>query len=223
MSECAQPHVRPQQYRSQYQDARARSTSHPIDMPSQAYSVPHPRTRIIPPWSGYDVPHQPTSGLSFGFESQLPDPVVGPQFICTTHEPPVDNMTDTLASTTTSSLDRYGRDTIWRECGDTAGVVAGHVAANEDGMVKLDNGSVQHYYDCYWKNFHPIFPIVHYPTLLSAHPPPLLTAIIIAIGAQFSSRPLSKTHSMSMFAFSYKLLSAVSDDFLWMRWQVLLT
>ena len=209
ISECPQPYTRPQRSLPQYQDAQIRSTSHLLDVPASAYSVSHPRSPNVSHWSGYDVTSQPTSGLGFGFESPFPAPVVGPQFICTAHEPPIDNVTDTLSSTFIPSLDRNGRDNVPRECGDTTGMAAAQVASG-NGMVKLDNESVQHYYDCYWKNFHTTCPIVHYPTLLSTRPPPLLTAIIIAIGAQFSSRSSSKTHSTSMFGLSSRLLPAVS-------------
>ncbi len=65
------------------------------------------------------------------------------------------------------------------------------------------------YLDCYWRHFHPLFPIVHYPTTLSSPPPPGLAVLMIIIGAQFSTFPASKRHSTLMYDASVTLFSTV--------------
>lgn len=66
------------------------------------------------------------------------------------------------------------------------------------------------YLDCYWRHFHPLFPILHYTSTLTNPPPPALAVLMIIIGAQFSTLPASKNHSMGMYDSYVKLFSTVS-------------
>ncbi|KAI9711366.1 MAG: hypothetical protein M1812_007215 [Candelaria pacifica] len=67
---------------------------------------------------------------------------------------------------------------------------------DENGLVKVDHEKFHEYLDCYWQQFHPLFPIVHKSTFSGA--PPLLSASMIAIGAQFSARPNAKLYANSL-------------------------
>ncbi len=87
---------------------------------------------------------------------------------------------------------------------------AAGVKLDKPGVVESDVGKLNDYLDCYWQHFHPLFPVIHRPTFLASTPPPLLAAAIIAIGAQFSSRPHSKSYSTFMHEACIKLLSTVS-------------
>ena len=65
------------------------------------------------------------------------------------------------------------------------------------------------YLHCYWRHFHPLFPILHYPATISA-PPPALALLMVMIGAQFSALPESKIHSIAMHDSCAKLFLIVS-------------
>lgn len=59
-----------------------------------------------------------------------------------------------------------------------------------DGQGHLLNDSRYKYFlDCYWRDFHPFFPIIHYSALALAPPPPLLALMMVTIGAMISSSP----------------------------------
>ena len=104
-------------------------------------------------------------------------------------------------------MDGYGWDAIRPELHDTTSVAHGW----GNSMVNLDDETKQHYYECYRRHFHPLFPIVHYPAFLSSESPIYLAAVILAIGAQFSARPNSAYDSISMHSVSLKSLPLVSD------------
>lgn len=84
------------------------------------------------------------------------------------------------------------------------------VKLDKHGVVEGDMGKLNDYLDCYWQHFHPLFPVVHRPTFLASTPPPLLAAAMVAIGAQFSTRPHSKSYSTFMHEACINLLSTVS-------------
>lgn len=65
------------------------------------------------------------------------------------------------------------------------------------------------YLHCYWRYFHPLFPILHYAATISA-PPPALALLMVMIGAQFSALPESKIHSIAMHDSCAKLFEIVS-------------
>lgn len=104
-----------------------------------------------------------------------------------------------------SDLDRY-------EWGALRGLfpTAAGVKLDGHGVVESDMGKLNDYLDCYWQHFHPLFPVIHRPTFLASTPPPLLAAAMIAIGAQFSTRPHSKSYSTFMHEACMRLLSTVS-------------
>lgn len=85
------------------------------------------------------------------------------------------------------------------------------VALGQGDVLDADS-KFKHYLDCYWLHFHPLVPIVHYSTMISAAPPPLLALLMVSIGAQFSSFSDSKTHSAFWFDYCVKFLSTVSGS-----------
>ncbi|KAI4234102.1 MAG: hypothetical protein L6R40_006867 [Gallowayella cf. fulva] len=84
------------------------------------------------------------------------------------------------------------------------------VAMGKSSLLKAQNPQTQHYLDRYWEYFHPLFPIVHFPSFMSTIPQPLLAASMVVIGAQYSPRPDAKQYSASLHAECAKLLSDVS-------------
>lgn len=59
-----------------------------------------------------------------------------------------------------------------------------------DGQGHLLNQSRYKYFlDCYWRDFHPFFPIIHHSALALTPPPPLLALMMVTIGAMISSNP----------------------------------
>lgn len=79
-----------------------------------------------------------------------------------------------------------------------------------EGNVLGANSKFKLYVDCYWQHFHPLFPILHYPTIMSGVPPPALAVLMVVIGAQFSSRPESKIYSTFMYESCVRLIADVS-------------
>lgn len=73
------------------------------------------------------------------------------------------------------------------------------------------------YLDCYWQYFHPLFPILHYPTITSSSPPPALAVLMVVLGAQFSSRFESKIYSTFMYESCVRLVANVSKSFFFGR------
>ena len=76
-------------------------------------------------------------------------------------------------------------------------------------MVSLDSETLQHYDECFWEHFDPLFPVLHHPTFMPANNPSLLGAMVLAIGSQFSEKPQAKSHSIAWFAFASRQCAAV--------------
>jgi hypothetical protein len=53
----------------------------------------------------------------------------------------------------------------------------------------------QHYVQAYWKHFHPLFPILHPQTYQQHRSSPLLSAAVMAVGAQYTDKPFAKSDS----------------------------
>ncbi|KAL8818218.1 MAG: hypothetical protein Q9223_003105 [Gallowayella weberi] len=81
------------------------------------------------------------------------------------------------------------------------------VALGQSNLLKVHNPQTQHYLDCYWEHFHPLFPIVHFPSFMSTIPQPVLAASMVVIGAQYSPRPDAKQYSASLRAGCAALMS----------------
>ena len=75
-----------------------------------------------------------------------------------------------------------------------------------------DSETLQHYEDCYWEKIDPLFPIVHHPTYMTVNAPPLLAAMVQALGAQVSARDGAKSHSLSWFAFASRQFALVGHS-----------
>ncbi|KAL8782219.1 MAG: hypothetical protein Q9213_005585 [Squamulea squamosa] len=80
------------------------------------------------------------------------------------------------------------------------------VALGQSSFLKAHNPQTQHYLDCYWLHFAPLFPIIHRPTFMSTIPQPLLAASMVVIGAQYSPRPDAKQYSASLQAGCAKMM-----------------
>ena len=133
---------------------------------------------------------------------------VFPQLVCPTHELSVDQ---TLGSAPAApALERGGHGRLSRDRGSAPA----RLDASQDGMVRLHDQTISHYYDCYWKYFHPLCPIVHFATFMSTPRPEELATIILAVGAQLSPNVLAGSHSMSFYTVSLRLLRSVSFPFL---------
>lgn len=53
----------------------------------------------------------------------------------------------------------------------------------------LNESRYKPFLDCYWRYFHPFFPIIHSSALALDPPPPLLAIMMVIIGAMLSSSP----------------------------------
>ena len=113
---------------------------------------------------------------------------------------------DIGSTATAPALERDGHGRVPRD----GGSAPARMDTSQDGMVRLNDRTISHYYGCYWEHFHPLCPIVHYATFMSTDRPPQLARIILAIGAQFSPEYLASSHSMSFFQVSLQSSAPVS-------------
>ena len=193
--------IQPQAFLPQYFHTDPRSTVHPDDFSIHPHPAVLSSTSSYADWSEYDI-SQPFNGLGIGLERQFPASVGNPPFVYTAQEPSVDTLTDARPRNTLPFMERDGRTNLRGGYTNTPSMASG-----QGRMVNLDDEILQHYYECYMTGFHFVFPILHRPTLISMSPPPLLNAMILAIGAQFSPRPVSKLHSISIFEAASKKLA----------------
>lgn len=81
-------------------------------------------------------------------------------------------------------MDRHDWDSLRHE------FIPSSAALAMDGQGHLLNESrYKSFLDCYWRHFHPFFPIIHSSTLALGPPPPLLALMMVTIGAMLSSSP----------------------------------
>ena len=69
----------------------------------------------------------------------------------------------------------------------------------------------QNYVQAYWKHFHPLFPILHRQTYQQHRLSPLLTAAVMAVGAQYTHKPFAKTDSRILHQKCQELIAKVGD------------
>ena len=82
-----------------------------------------------------------------------------------------------------SHMDRYEWESLRHQFIPSAAMAM-------DGQGHLLNESrYKPFLNCYWRDFHPFFPIIHYSDLALAPPPPLLALMMVTIGAMISSSP----------------------------------
>lgn len=105
-----------------------------------------------------------------------------------------------------SNLDGVEWFALRRELTSAPGVISGH-----DGMEIMDTMKWQDCFECYWRHFHPLFPIVHRPTFFATKPSPLLAGAMVAIGSQYDTRHNAKEYSLALLEACLKLLSKVSQ------------
>jgi hypothetical protein len=70
----------------------------------------------------------------------------------------------------------------------------------------------QHYADAYWKNFHPLFPVLHKQSYQSQSPSPLLGAAVMAVGAQYTDEQFAKGDSRILHEKCMELITKVEDN-----------
>ncbi|MCJ1382118.1 hypothetical protein MMC17_005230 [Xylographa soralifera] len=195
-SEVAQTQVNTQPYLPPYDKSMTSSGAYAAD-----YTTPMaaPVTTIpnYLPWAGLEGNSTHGDGLGVGFDGQYPTSVGISQSACITHEQQVDSLAESATPTALTFMERSRGTGLRTEPAFSAGMVA-----SKNGLVTLDDGILSHYLDCYWKHFHPQFPIVHRPSPLIIETRTVLNTILLAIGAQFSNRPHAKSHSMSWFLFA---------------------
>ncbi|KIW09019.1 uncharacterized protein PV09_00914 [Verruconis gallopava] len=159
-------------------------------------SITSPRTLVthmqMPSWieSNNDIPHFPPSGLTSPSSSCAPAmaPVVLPSHPNGAPYP--------LAFV--AQKDKYGSLDI-------------ESPLEEQQLgVELSLKTKQHYLEAYWTRFDPFFPIVHKPS----HRPgtnPLLTAAMMAIGAQYADEEFARSDSRILHEKCLELIAKYKD------------
>ena len=208
-SETPHSHSHSQPYLPQHVKSEITSSTYPSDYQMRMTS-PLPTISNYNPWAilGEDV--QPLDGIGIGFEGQYPNPVGISQSTCMTPEHPVDSLVDSTTPTGPTFLGQIGGSGLRANSCFEAGLVA-----SKNGLVRLDDETLRHYLDCYWQYSESQFPLLHRPTTLYTETGAVLNTILLAIGAQFSSRPHAKFHSMSWFGFASRSCATVSPSNIW--------
>ncbi|KAL8693585.1 MAG: hypothetical protein Q9218_001627 [Villophora microphyllina] len=101
-----------------------------------------------------------------------------------------------------TNLASQQRQSIRNESASPVGLAMGPAS-----HLRVHDPRTKHYLDCYWQHFHPLFPMVHIPTFMSALPDPLLAASMVVVGAQFSPRPDAKQYSATLYAACLRMMS----------------
>ncbi|MCJ1244641.1 hypothetical protein MMC30_001840 [Trapelia coarctata] len=193
ISETPHSHVHAQPYLPQYGKPVTSSGTYPTEYHMNMIT-PLSVAGNFGSWPAHEENAPPIEGLGIGFEGQYPHPVGISISASKTHEQPVDSLADSSTPTTLTFLERDGGAGIRAHQSFAAGLVA-----SKNGLVTLDHETLQHYRDCYWKYFHPQFAVVHRPTMETGS---FLDTVILAIGAQYSSRPQARSHSHSWFTYA---------------------
>ncbi|KAF2399510.1 hypothetical protein EJ06DRAFT_522406 [Trichodelitschia bisporula] len=121
-------------------------------------------------WMSYD---------SSGFVSMASTPESGANFM----GPSVTSGSVPYPLPWTGTRDRYGTLNI-------EGLLE-----NQQLGLSLNLGTKQHYVKAYWEHFHPLFSILHKQSYRSHTPSPLLSAAVMAIGAQYTDEPAARHDS----------------------------
>ena len=177
----------------------------PPDYQNTAMSMPVVPMAGLAGWPSYEGIPQDFGDFGHNYEDQQPTPVG----------------IDTLNARICGQSTHCGTDTSvptaysYVEQSEPSQLLPGSViattvvGAGTPEVVSLDGEVAHHYYECYWKYFHPLYPIIHRPTFTTAGPPTLLHGIMLAIGAQFSHRSEARSHSVSWFISSLSLCNLV--------------
>ncbi len=206
-SEYSRAHIVSQSYHPMHQRQRSSSTTSLVDPYFQPQMMKSPlcSTSTLPAWSETEtsLPPQELLGVNH-FEGAFLQPVGTPHLGHPIDERWAHSFLDTSNLIPLSELDGYEWIALRRVLSTAAGL-----ALDKHGMVEASVGKLEDYLDCYWQHFHPLFPIIHRPTFFVKTPPPLLAAAMVAIGAQFSTRPHSKSYSTFMHEACMRLLPTV--------------
>lgn len=100
-------------------------------------------------------------------------------------------------------MDRYEWESLRNQF-----IPSAAMAVDSQGHL-LNKSRYKYFLDCYWRNFHPFFPIVHYSALALAPPPPLLALMMVTIGAMISS---SLASSIAFYKSCVAFFMTVSFD-----------
>ncbi|MCJ1287084.1 hypothetical protein MMC26_006432 [Xylographa opegraphella] len=196
-SEAAPSQVNAQPYLPRYAKSMVSPGAYTTDFTSHMAASGATIPTCIP-WAGLEENSTSSSGLGVGFEGQYPTSVGISQSACITHEQQVDSLAESITPSAFTFMERSRGTGVRAESAFSAGMVE-----SKNGLVTLDDGVLSHYWHCYWENFYPHFPIVHRPSPLITESRTVLNTILLAIGAQFSSRPHAKSHSSSWFSFAW--------------------
>ena len=69
----------------------------------------------------------------------------------------------------------------------------------------------QHYVQAYWIHFHPLFPVLHPQIYEQYRSNPLLSAAVMAIGAQYTNKPFARDDSRILHQKCQELIGQVGS------------
>lgn len=209
-SEYPRAHIAGQPYLPMHQRQRSSSITSLVDpyFQPQMMKTPLCSTSTLPTWTEIEtsLPPQELVGAN-QFEGAFLQPVGTPHLGRPLNERWAHSFLGTSHPIPLSELDGHEWAALRRVLFTAAGV-----AVDRSGVVDASTLNIEDYLDCYWRHFSPLFPVIHRPTFcVNTPPPPLLSAAMVAIGAQFSTRPQAKNYSTFMHEACMKLLTTVSD------------
>ncbi|MCJ1310009.1 hypothetical protein MMC25_003670 [Agyrium rufum] len=190
ISEGPTAQLYPQPYLPQYQNPPSHSSPYPMDIQPTHFPHVYGNPPVEPGWNEFDDRHVIDDNLGIGLEGQFP------------------NSVGTQSRTSRALLGggriaKYLRRSLsispWND-------------TTSNAVVRLNDSTIQHYYDCYWKYFHDVCSVVHFATFMSTDRSTVLAKTMLAIGSQFSPRPLSGSHSITFFGDSIRLLDEINNQ-----------
>lgn len=141
---------------------------------------------------------------------------VGPSFassVVSSPSPMHGDLVDLSPNLSGQSYDSIPYPLPWSGDGDGYGSLDIEGALEQQQLGEtLNLKTKQNYVQAYWKHFHPLFPVLHPQTYQQRHSSPLLSAAVMAIGAQYTDNPFAKSDSRILHHKCQDLIIKVGAD-----------
>ncbi|KAL9617787.1 MAG: hypothetical protein Q9160_007441 [Pyrenula sp. 1 TL-2023] len=175
------------------------STPESSQSPSSDYQARYPhRSSVSSSSSGFDMYGQAqvtpplVSSTVAGWTPMINPPTALPQML--EHE---NSSYPSVVSVPLSDLDGHEWTVLRREL---------TFATGDERVEIFDPMRWDSCLECYWRHFHPFFPVVHRPSFFARSSSPLMAGAMVAIGSQYDTRANAKEYSHALLEACLKLL-----------------
>ncbi|OJD23377.1 hypothetical protein ACJ73_05267 [Blastomyces percursus] len=182
----------------------------PIMDQSYSESFYHPQihassfkmTSTAPDWTPLQAGTSVSQMLPISLEGDILQTVGEPSLHCHSNKTRINILLALPVPVPFVPLDRNEWYALRRELNFSPGV-----SLRNDGMEIIVTAQWQDCLECYWRHFHPLFPIVHRPSFYAVKPIPLMSGAMVAIGSQYDTRPNAKEYSLSLLEACLNILA----------------